>query len=142
GAGTSIEALSPSTVIRDCSSSTVSPTATMISVTSTSSPPISGTLTSFAAEAAGAAAAGASTAAGAAGAPEPATSNTMIREPVDTLSPAATLISLSVPENGAGTSIEALSPSTVIRDCSSSMLSPIATMISVTSTSSPPMSGT
>ncbi len=118
----------------------VSPTFTMISVTSTSSPPMSGTLTSFAADAAGAAATGAGVAAGAV--PEPATSNTMIREPVLTLSPAAILISFTVPANGAGTSIEALSPSTVIRDCSSVMVSPTFTMISVTSTSSPPISGT
>ncbi|CRZ98870.1 Uncharacterised protein [Vibrio cholerae] len=66
----------------------------------------------------------------------------MISEPVFTLSPAATLISLRVPAKGAGTSIEALSPSTVIRDCSSLMLSPTLTMISVTVTSSPPISGT
>ena len=56
GAGTSIEALSPSTVIKDCSSETLSPTATMISVTLTSSPPISGTFTSLMAEAVGTAA--------------------------------------------------------------------------------------
>ncbi|CRZ48897.1 Uncharacterised protein [Vibrio cholerae] len=66
----------------------------------------------------------------------------MISEPVDTLSPAAILISLTVPAKGAGTSIDALSPSTVIRDCSSATTSPTLTMISVTSTSSPPMSGT
>ena len=143
GAGTSIEALSPSTVIRDCSSSTVSPTATITSVTSTSSPPISGTFTSFSADAAGAAATGAAAAgAGAAAGAEPATSNTITREPVETESPEAILISLTVPANGAGTSIDALSPSTVRRDCSSSTESPIATMISVTSTSSPPISGT
>ena len=45
----------------------------------------------------------------------PATSKTIISEPVDTLSPTFTLISFTVPANGAGTSIEALSPSTVIK---------------------------
>ena len=143
GAGTSIDALSPSTVIRDCSAATLSPTFTITSVTSTSSPPMSGTLTSFApAAAAGAAAAGAAACAGAAAGAAPATSKTMIREPVDTLSPVLILISFTVPANGAGTSIEALSPSTVIRDCSAAMVSPTLTMISVTSTSSPPISGT
>ncbi|MBE5634263.1 hypothetical protein HIN56_06755, partial [Salmonella enterica subsp. enterica serovar Choleraesuis] len=72
----------------------------------------------------------------------PATSKTIIREPVDTLSPVFTLISFTVPANGAGTSIEALSPSTVISDCSASTLSPTLTRISVISTSSVPMSGT
>ncbi len=140
-----MEALSPSTVISDCSAATLSPTFTITSVTSTSSPPMSGTLTSFApAAAAGAEAASsltcgfASLAAGAA----PSTSKTMIREPVDTLSPVLILISFTVPANGAGTSIEALSPSTVISDCSAATLSPTLTMISVTSTSSPPISGT
>ena len=143
GDGTSIEALSPSTVIRDCSSVTVSPTLTMISVTSTSSPPISGTWISLSAATAGAAAAGAgAAAAGCAAGAAPATSKTMIREPVLTLSPTATLISLTTPAIGDGTSIDALSPSTVIRDCSSVTVSPTLTMISVTSTSSPPISGT
>ncbi|SPZ04634.1 Uncharacterised protein [Proteus mirabilis] len=110
-------------------------------MTSTSSPPISGTLTSLIAEAAGADAAGAGADAEGAGA-LPATSNTMIREPVLTLSPTAILISFTTPAKGAGTSIEALSPSTVIRDCSSEMVSPTLTITSVTSTSSPPISGT
>ncbi len=145
GAGTSIEALSPSTVISDCSAATLSPTFTITSVTSTSSPPMSGTLTSFTPPAAAGAAAGAGAAsafAGAAAPSAPATSKIMIREPVDTLSPVLILISLTVPANGAGTSIEALSPSTVISDCSAATVSPTFTRISVTSTSSPPMSGT
>ncbi len=54
-------------------------------------------------------------AAGAAAGAAPATSKTIINEPVLTLSPVAILISLTVPANGAGTSIEALSPSTVIK---------------------------
>ena len=142
GAGTSIEALSPSTVISDCSAATLSPTFTITSVTSTSSPPMSGTLTSFTPPAAAGAAAGAGAASAFAGAAAPATSKIMIREPVDTLSPVLILISLTVPANGAGTSIEALSPSTVISDCSAATVSPTFTRISVTSTSSPPMSGT
>ena len=66
----------------------------------------------------------------------------MIWEPVATLSPTLIRISLTIPAAGAGTSMEALSPSTAIRDWSSSTLSPTATMISVTSTSSAPISGT
>ena len=115
GAGTSIEALSPSTLMIDWSTSTESPTFTIISVTLTSSPPISGTLTSTIADAvatgAGATAAGAS----AAGA-TPAASNTNIGEPVVTLSPTLTKISFTTPASGAGTSIEALSPSTLMID--------------------------
>ena len=143
GAGTSIEALSPSTVINDCSSAILSPTFTIISVTLTSSPPISGTLTStteataLAALSACAAGAAVSTLADPA-----AVSNRIINEPVETLSPAATRISFTTPANGAGTSIEALSPSTVNKDCSSLTVSPTLTMISVTFTSSPPISGT
>ena len=143
GAGTSIDALSPSTLNKDCSSSTVSPTATMISVTSTSSSPISGTVTSCVAEAAGAAAgAGASSLASAGAAACSSPSKIMISEPVVTVSPSATLISLTVPACAAGTSIDALSPSTVNNDWSTSTLSPTLTRISVTSTSSPPISGT
>ena len=147
GAGTSMEALSPSTTISDCSASTLSPTFTRISVTSTSSPPISGTATSLLAVAAAAAGAGAASAffsaagAGAASA-APSASNTMISEPVSTLSPVEILISFTTPACGDGTSIEALSPSTVISDCSASTLSPTFTRISVTSTSSDPISGT
>ena len=46
----------------------------------------------------------------------PATSKRIINEPVDTLSPDFTRISFTTPPNGAGTSIDALSPSTVIND--------------------------
>ncbi|CNU12934.1 Uncharacterised protein [Salmonella enterica subsp. enterica serovar Bovismorbificans] len=66
----------------------------------------------------------------------------MISAPVSVLSPTETLISLTIPACGDGTSIEALSPSTVISDCSASTLSPTLTRISVISTSSVPMSGT
>ena len=113
GAGTSIEALSPSTLMIDWSTSTVSPTFTIISVTFTSSEPISGTLTSTTLAAAGAAA-GAGAAAAGAGAAASADSNTSIGVPVVTLSPTFTNTSFTTPASGAGTSIEALSPSTLI----------------------------
>ena len=113
GAGTSIDALSPSTLMIDWSTSTVSPTFTIISVTFTSSEPISGTLTSTTLAAAGAAA-GAGAAAAGAGAAASADSNTSIGVPVVTLSPTFTNTSFTTPASGAGTSIEALSPSTLI----------------------------
>ena len=117
GAGTSIEALSPSTVINDCSSVMLSPTFTIISVTLTSSPPISGTFTSFTPPATGAAGAAAGADAAAAEADAlPATSKRIINVPVDTLSPALIMISFTIPATGAGTSIDALSPSTLIMD--------------------------
>ena len=64
-----------------------------------------------------------------------------IRSPSEILSPTLTLISSTVPPNGAGMSIEALSLSTVIKPSSASTLSPLLTRISMTSTSSPPTSG-
>ena len=115
GAGTSIEALSPSTLMIDWSTSTVSPTFTIISVTFTSSEPISGTFTSTTLAAAGAAAGAGAAAAGAgAGAAASADSKTSIGVPVVTLSPTFTNTSFTTPASGAGTSIEALSPSTLI----------------------------
>src|SRR5690554_3519932 len=63
--------------------------------------------------------------------------------PFETLSPTLTRTSLRVPAKGAGTSMVALSLSSVISDCSCSMLSPGATSTSMTSTASKsPMSGT
>ena len=111
GAGTSIDALSPSTLMIDWSTSTVSPTFTIISVTFTSSEPISGTLTSTTLAAAGTAAGAGAAGAGAAAS---ADSNTSIGVPVVTLSPTFTNTSFTTPASGAGTSIEALSPSTLI----------------------------
>ena len=111
GAGTSIDALSPSTLMIDWSTSTLSPTFTIISVTFTSSEPISGTLTSTTLAAAGAAAGAGAAGAGAAAS---ADSNTSIGVPVVTLSPTFTNTSFTTPASGAGTSIEALSPSTLI----------------------------
>ena len=93
----------------------VSPTATIISVTLTSSPPISGTFTSTIAEAVGAVATTGAVGASATGA-APAASNTSIGVPVETLSPTFTKISFTTPASGAGTSIEALSPSTLMID--------------------------
>ena len=113
GAGTSIDALSPSTLMIDWSTSTVSPTFTIISVTFTSSEPISGTLTSTTLATAGVAA-GAGAAAAGAGAAASADSKTSIGVPVVTLSPTFTNTSFTTPASGAGTSIEALSPSTLI----------------------------
>ena len=113
GVGTSIDALSPSTLMIDWSTSTVSPTFTIISVTFTSSEPISGTLTSTTLAAAGAAV-GAGAAAAGAGAAASADSKTSIGVPVVTLSPTFTNTSFTTPASGAGTSIEALSPSTLI----------------------------
>ena len=113
GAGTSIDALSPSTLMIDWSTSTVSPTFTIISVTFTSSEPISGTLTSTTLTVAGAAA-GAGAATAGAGAAASADSKTSIGVPVVTLSPTFTNTSFTTPASGAGTSIEALSPSTLI----------------------------
>ena len=99
----------------DWSTSTLSPTFTIISVTFTSSEPISGTLTSTTLAAAGAAAgAGAGAAAAGAGAAASADSKTSIGVPVVTLSPTFTNTSFTTPASGAGTSIEALSPSTLI----------------------------
>ena len=95
----------------DWSTSTVSPTFTIISVTFTSSEPISGTLTSTTLAAAGAAAGAGAAGAGAAAS---ADSNTSIGVPVVTLSPTFTNTSFTTPASGAGTSIEALSPSTLI----------------------------
>jgi hypothetical protein len=73
----------------------------------------------------------------------PAVSSIRISEPADILSPTLILSSLTVPPNGAGMSIAALSDSTVINAVSVAILSPTLTMISMTSTSLKlPISGT
>jgi hypothetical protein len=65
------------------------------------------------------------------------------RSPMLTLSPTLTLSSLSTPACEDGISIEALSDSTVIRLCSTLMVSPGLTNTSITATSlKSPMSGT
>ena len=76
---------------------------------------MSGTFTSITADAVGAVAATGAAGASAAGA-VPAASKTSIGVPVVTLSPTLTKTSLTTPASGAGTSIEALSPSTLMID--------------------------
>ncbi|MCY1371841.1 hypothetical protein D9M69_590090 [compost metagenome] len=157
--GISIEALSDSTVIRLCSTLMVSPGLTNTSMTATSlKSPMSGTRTSTGPEAAGAAgaaaaaagaaatgagAAAAGAAAGAGAAASSAASSTSTTEPSFTLSPRATRSSFTTPAVLEGISIEALSDSTVISDCSALTVSPGLTSSSMTATSSKsPMSGT
>ena len=165
--GTSMVALSVSRVISPSSFSMVSPTETNTSITSTSSSePISGTATSITSllpDAAGAASDllssfGASSCLGASSL-EDSSEAFSSDAPLSALSPLATFISpitspslilsptdtdrLTIsPSNGAGMSIDALSLSTVTTPSSASMLSPTATHSSITSTSSPPTSGT
>src|ERR671912_687928 len=63
--------------------------------------------------------------------------------PFDTLSPSLTRSSLTTPAADDGISIDALSLSTVINDCSLATVSPGLTKTSITSTSlKSPMSGT
>src|SRR6266446_1954438 len=70
-------------------------------------------------------------------------SSSRISVPCDTLSPSFTFSSRTTPAIGDGISIEALSDSTVISDCSGLTRSPGATSSSMTSTSlKSPMSGT
>ena len=76
---------------------------------------MSGTFTSTTADAVGAVAATGAAGASVAGA-VPAASNTSIGVPVVTLSPTLTKTSFTTPASGAGTSIEALSPSTLMID--------------------------
>ena len=158
-------ALSVSRVISPSSFSMVSPTETNTSITSTSSSePISGTATSITSllpDAAGAASDllssfGASSCLGASSLEDssedddsaalplspPATFISPITSPSLILSPTDTDRLTISPSNGAGMSIDALSLSTVTTPSSASMLSPTATHSSITSTSSPPTSGT
>ena len=73
----------------------------------------------------------------------PAASSTSRNEPSFTLSPSLTLSSLITPACDDGISIDALSLSTVISDCSAFTVSPTLTSSSMTSTSAKsPMSGT
>src|SRR5439155_14877508 len=66
-----------------------------------------------------------------------------ITVPSETLSPTLTPISFTTPASGAGTSIVALSDSSVISASSAFTVSPGLTMISITGTSlKSPMSGT
>src|SRR6185312_5905761 len=72
----------------------------------------------------------------------PSTSTRAMTAPSETSSPTLSFISFTVPANGDGTSIVALSDSSVIRLCSFSTLSPALTSTSMTGTPSWPMSGT
>ena len=96
------------------------------------------------ADAAGAAAAGIAAGAGdALKLPAPATSNTRIKLPSETLSPTAIFNCFTTPAFGEGISIAALSDSSVINEVSASITSPSRTSTSMTSTSLKlPMSGT
>src|SRR5262245_15342229 len=90
-----------------------------------------------------AAGAGGAFAAGAAGAFASAASSIRIGEPSDTLSPILTIRLFTLPADGDGISIVALSDSSVISDCSGATSSPGFTRISMTSTLlKSPMSGT
>ena len=141
--GTSIVALSVSSVIRVSSTETVSPTLISTAMMSTFSwPPMSGTATTStppaatgAAAGAGAAVAAGASATGAAGASAAAAvSTSRMTPPSDTLSPTLTLTSLTTPAASAGTSMVALSVSSVIRVSSTAMVSPALTSTAMMST--------
>jgi len=152
GEGMSMVALSDSSVINESSAFTVSPTLTSSSMIGTSlKSPMSGTLTSTTAAgaaAAGAEAAGAAAGAAAAGAataacPATALSIRATRLPSATLSPIFSLISVTTPETGDGTSMVALSDSSVTSESSALTTSPTLTSSSITGTSlKSPISGT
>ena len=138
GEGTSIEALSDSSVTSGCSGLMVSPGFTMTSMIGTSlKSPISGTRTSATPLGALAGAGGADTAgltcSGAA--PAPSTSNVRMGDPSLTFSPSLTAIDFTTPALGEGTSIEALSDSRVMRGASTATRSPGCTWISTIGTS-------
>src|SRR5262249_11455387 len=146
GEGTSMEALSDSSVIRGCSEAMVSPGLTMISMIGTSlKSPISGTRTSAMPAGALVGAGGAVTAGftGSEATPPPSISKLRIVVPSLTLSPILTASALTTPAIGEGTSIEALSDSRVTRGASTSTRSPGFTAISMIGTSlKSPISGT
>ena len=74
---------------------------------------------------------------------DPPASSFTTSEPIDTLSPTLTTISVILPAAGDGTSMVALSDSSVTSGCSASTVSPALTRISMTGTSlKSPMSGT
>ncbi|CAI8184240.1 MAG: Uncharacterised protein [Marinobacterium sp. xm-d-530] len=152
GEGTSIDALSVSRVIRLSPSETVSPTATNTSITSTSDAPLrSGirTCSTVDAAATGAAdstaaetdstASGSATGSSADTDSEEAISISINRSPSLTVSPSEMAIDTILPACGEGTSIEALSVSSVIRLSPSATTSPAATRTSITSTSVAPL---
>src|SRR5436305_12429509 len=117
GEGTSMEALSDSSVTSGCSGAMLSPGLTMISMIGTSlKSPMSGTRTSATPAGALVAAGGADTAGftGSLATPAPSTSSIRMGVPSLTLSPILTASDLTTPAAGEGTSMEALSDSSVI----------------------------
>src|SRR5204862_4283020 len=154
--GISIEALSLSTVIRLCSAFTVSPGLTKISITATSEkspmsgttiskvppPPVAAGAAAFGASGGGGAFGGSARAGGGAAAAAPWASSFNNELPSPTLSPSLTSSSFTIPSCDDGISIDALSLSTVMSDCSFFTASPGLTSSSMTSTSlKSPMSG-
>ncbi len=146
GDGTSIEALSDSSVMRGCSGLIGSPGLTITSMIGTSlKSPMSGTRTSATPAGALVGAGGADTAGftGSVLVSAPSTSSVRIGVPSLTLSPSLTTTVLTIPAAGEGTSIEALSDSSVISGSSAFTRSPGFTWISMIGTSvKSPMSGT
>ena len=146
GDGTSIEALSDSRVTNGCSGWIVSPALTMTSMIGTSlKSPMSGTRTSATPAGALVGAGGAVTAgfAACAAPPLPSSSRVRIGTPWLTRSPSCTAMAFTTPADGEGTSIDALSDSSVISGASTAMRSPGFTWISMIGTSlKSPMSGT
>src|SRR5262249_17181317 len=111
GEGTSVEALSDSSVTSGCSGAMVSPGLTMTSMIGTSlKSPMSGTRTSATPAGALVGAGGADTAGftGSSAGPAPSTSSIRIGAPSLTLSPTLTARGLNTPAAGGGTSIPAL----------------------------------
>src|SRR3954471_47137 len=157
GDGTSIVALSDSSVMSGSSSATVSPGWTITSMTGTSEKsPMSGTWTATVSDApappspAGSAVASWTPRSAppprppSPAAPSPAApSSVRMTVPSETVSPTDTLSSPTVPAAGDGTSIVALSDSSVTSGSSSATVSPGDTMTSMIGTSAKsPMSGT
>src|SRR5207244_636521 len=148
----SIVAWSDSSVTSGSSALTVSPVLTNTSMTGTSlKSPMSGTLTScvpplFVAgggDCGVAAGAGFGLAGCGAPAPAPSVSSVRITPPSLTLSPTRSLRSLTTPADGEGTSMVALSDSSVISESSGFTASPGFTNTSITGTSlKSPISGT
>src|SRR6266566_3634304 len=145
GDGTSIEALSDSNVTSGCSGLIVSPALTITSIIGTSlKSPMSGTRTSATPAGALVGDGGAETAGftGSAKGPAPSSSNVRIGVPWLTLSPIFTASDFTAPVDGEGTSIEALSDSSVINGSSAFTWSPGFTEISMIGTSlKSPISG-
>src|SRR5262245_22462293 len=127
GDGTSMDALSDSSVTSGCSGLIVSPGFTMTSMIGTSlKSPMSGTRTSATPAGALVGAGGADTAgfAPSAVARAPSTSRVRIGVPSLTLSPSLTASVLTIPADGEGTSMDPLSDSRVMSGASAATQSP------------------